>query len=131
MNASMVTVARATMICITAALGFNATGAFADNLSKDESVAGTSYRYVVQFSDLDLSRIEGTTALYGRLRYAARMVCDPIQTQQPWLIKKYRDCVDKAIADAVAKVNRPLLTQYLQLRTTGDGAGLTQLAKAP
>ncbi len=130
MNASMVTVARATMICITAALGFNATGAFADNLSKDESVAGTSYKYVVQFSDLDLSRIEGTTALYGRLRYAARMVCDPILTQRPGVFKEYRACVDKAIADAVAKVNRPLLTQYLQLRTLGDRAGLAQLAKA-
>jgi UrcA family protein len=130
MNTTMVTLARATTLCIAGALGFNATGAFADNLSKDESVAGTSYKYVVPFSDLDLSRIEGTTALYGRLRHAARMVCDPILTQRPLFFKEHRACVDKAVADAVAKVNRPLLTQYLQLRTTGDRAGLAQLAKA-
>ena len=34
------------------------------------------------------------------------------------------------IADAVVKVNRPLLSQYHQLRTKGDKAGLVQLAKA-
>jgi len=130
MNTTMVTLVRATTVCIAAALGFNATGAFADNLSKDESVAGTSYKFVVQFSDLDLSRIEGTTTLYGRLRYAARTVCDPILTQRPGLFQDYRECVNKAIADAVAKINRPLLTQYLQLRTTGDRAGLAQFAKA-
>ena len=43
---------------------------------------------------------------------------------------EYRACVDKAIADAVAIVNRPLLSQYHQLRTKGDKAGLVQLAKA-
>jgi UrcA family protein len=130
MNTTMVTAARAITVCIAAALGFNAANASADTLSHDESVAGTSLKYLVRFADLDLSRIEGATALYGRLRYAARMVCEPIQTQQPGLAEEYRACVDKAIADAVAGVNRPLLTQYLQLHTRGDRAGLAQLANA-
>ena len=130
MNTTMATAARAMTLCIAAALGFNAADAFAGGLSNDESVSGPLPKYVVRFQDLDLSRIEGATALYARLRYAARMVCEPIQSQQLGLVEKYRACVDKAIADAVASINRPLLSQYLQLRTRGDRAGLAQLAKA-
>jgi UrcA family protein len=130
MNTTMVTTARAMTLCIAAALGFNAADASAGSLSRDELVAGPTLKYVVPFQDLDLSKIEGATALYGRLRYAARMVCEPIQSQQPGLAEKYRACVNKAIADAVAGVNRPLLSQYFQLRTKGDRAGLLQLAKA-
>ena len=130
MNTTMVTIARAISLCIAAVLGCNAAETFAGNLTYDETVAGTSLKYVVQFTDLDLSRIEGVTALYGRLRYAARMVCDPIRSQQLELAEKYRACLDESIADAVAKINRPLLSQYLQLHTRGNRAGLTQLAKA-
>ena len=36
--------------------------------------------------------------------------------------------VPAAIADAVASVNRPLLSQYHQLRTKGDKGALVQLA---
>jgi hypothetical protein len=36
----------------------------------------------------------------------------------------------KAIADAVASVNRPLLSQYHQLRTKGDKTRGVELAKA-
>jgi hypothetical protein len=38
--------------------------------------------------------------------------------------------MDKAVSDAVASVNRPLLSQYHQLRTKGDRIGLVQLARA-
>jgi hypothetical protein len=38
--------------------------------------------------------------------------------------------MDKAVADAVEHVNRPLLSQYHQLRIKGDKAGLVRLAKA-
>jgi hypothetical protein len=36
----------------------------------------------------------------------------------------------KAIADAVSSINRPLLSQYHQLRTKGGKAGPVQLAKS-
>jgi UrcA family protein len=130
MNTPMVTVARTVTLCIAATLGLNAAAASAGGLSRDELVAGPTLKYVVPFQDLDLTKIEGTTALYGRLRYAARMVCEPVHSRQLGLAEKYRACVDEAIADAVAKINRPLLTQYLQLHTRGDRAGLAQLAKA-
>ena len=59
---------------------------------------------IVKFGDLDLSTAEGGAALYARIRKAAQQVCweaDPFGST--------RRCVDKAITDAVTKVNRPAL----------------------
>jgi len=128
MNTTMVTAARAITVCIAAALGFASAEAFAGNLSEGETVAATSLKYVVRFADLDLSRIGGVTTLYVRLSYAARVVCEPFQV--PGIALKDQGCFDKAIADAVATINRPLLSQYHQLRTKGDRAGLKLLAQA-
>jgi UrcA family protein len=127
MNTIITNTARALTICIAATLGFSAADASAGTLSNDTSVTGAR-KEVVRFPDLDLSRIEGAAKLYGRIAHAARDVCDPLETQ--WHPTEYRTCVDTAIADAVATVNRPLLSQYHQLRTKGDKAGLVQLAKA-
>jgi hypothetical protein len=38
--------------------------------------------------------------------------------------------VNRAVNDAIARVNAPLLTQYTQLRSKDDKAGVVQLAKA-
>jgi len=63
----------------------------------------------VSFRDLNLSTIEGATALYLRIKRAANQVCDEpeagVARYQAW-----RSCYRAAIADAVAKVNSPLLT---------------------
>ncbi len=128
MNATITTAARALTICIAATLGFSAADAFAGSLSNDTSATDAVRKETVRFADLDLSRIEGVAKLYGRIAHAARDVCDPLETQ--WHFVEYRTCVDTAIANAVATVNRPLLTQYHQLRTKGDKAALMQLAKA-
>lgn len=109
--------------------GLAGTAAAASPVSLDESVAGASLEYVVPSGDLDLSRIEGAAALYARIRHAARAVCETILTQQPGLLGKYRGCVDSAIAAAVGRANRPLLSEYHRLRLMGDRAGLAQLAK--
>ena len=126
MNTIITNAAQALTICIAVTVGLSAADVSAGNLSTDRSGAPT---YVVRFADLDLSRIDGVTKLYGRLGHAGRAVCDALVTTQ-WFTQEYRACVDKAIADAVAIVNRPLLTQYHQLRTKGDKAGIVQLAKA-
>lgn len=128
MNTIITNTARALTICIAATLGFSAADASAGTLSNDTSVTGAMRKEVVRFPDLDLSRIEGVTVLYRRIANAARDVCDPLWTQ--WRISEYGICVNQGIANAVATVNRPLLTQYHQLRTKGDKAGLVQLAKA-
>jgi hypothetical protein len=61
-----------------------------------------------------------------RIRYAAETLCESAAT---WGKKEGEACVNKAVNDAVARVNVPLLTQYNQLRTNGDKSGLVQLAK--
>jgi UrcA family protein len=124
------TASRAMTICFAAFLGFNAVDASAASPSNVPSATDALLKYVVRFHELDLSKIEGVTTLYARLRYAARVVCDPFESREMWVAKKQRACMDKAIADAVASVNRPLLSQYHNLRTKGDKVGLVRLAKA-
>jgi UrcA family protein len=60
----------------------------------------------VSFRDLNLSTIEGATALYLRIKRAANHVC---YVPEGWE-EAFRSCRQAAIGDAVAKVNSPLLT---------------------
>jgi UrcA family protein len=82
--------------------------------------------YPVGYSDLDVSKMSGAKILYMRIRFAAETLCKSAAT---WGKKEGEACVSKAVNDAVASVNAPLLTQYSQLRSKGDKAGLLQLAK--
>jgi UrcA family protein len=65
----------------------------------------------VGFADLDLSKPAGAQTLYKRIKAAARHVCGPVDryayTVSP---QSFRQCYEKAIADAVAQVDRPSLT---------------------
>ena len=64
----------------------------------------------VSYRDLNLSTIAGATTLYERLTRAARSVCyEPEAGVNAY--REWRSCYQAAIADAVAKVNSPLLTQ--------------------
>jgi UrcA family protein len=98
-------------------------------LASEPTAASTtnwSVSYLVRYSDLDVSTVKGTKTLYLRVRYAAETLCESAAT---WGKKEGEACVQKAVNDAVARVNSPLLTQYSQLRSKGDNAGLVQLAK--
>jgi UrcA family protein len=130
MDKAIASAVRALSICIAATLVYNAADASAGGYSHDESVTDAPPKRVVHFADLDLSRIEGVTILYARLRMAAHIVCRPLDSRILLVDDESRACMDKAIADAVAGVNRPLLSRYHQLRTKGDNAGLARLAKA-
>jgi UrcA family protein len=117
----------------TVAAGFLAIGAMAIGgtaLASEPTAASTtnwSVSYPVRYSDLDVSTVKGAKTLYLRVRYAAETLCESAAT---WGKKEGEACVQKAINDAVARVNAPLLTQYSQLRSKGDKAGLVQLANA-
>lgn len=125
MNKSMsTTVLGMTLVC-AAALGCGAAVAGPAGAAIDAPAT-----YVVRFADVDLSSIEGAATLYNRIRQAANQVCSPLESRTLGLLVRDRACVDKAVADAVAGVNRPLLSQYHQLHTKGDKVGLVQLAKA-
>jgi UrcA family protein len=61
-------------------------------------------KITVKFGDLDVSTSQGAASLYTRIRAAAIKVCS-----QPDPIWNSRSCVDKAVTEAVSKVNRPAL----------------------
>jgi len=93
----------------------------------EHSTANWSVTYPVRYSDLDVSTMQGAKTLYLRIRFAAETLCESAAT---WGKKEGQACVNKAIDDAVVQVNLPLLSQYHQLRSKGDKAGLVQLANA-
>ena len=68
----------------------------------------------VQFADLDLSKDAGLARLFDRLKGAATRVCSgqsggtTLRDQQ-----QYAACVDFALSNAVARVDRPELTEYM------------------
>ncbi len=80
---------------------------------------------VVHFADLDLSRNTGVAALYARLRFAAREVCEPMEVRALRSIGARDRCVTQAIARAVADVNVPTLTSY-HLAKTGQTLTLAE-----
>jgi UrcA family protein len=86
-----------------------------------------SVTYPVGYSDLDVSKMKGAKMLYLRIRHAAEVLCESSAT---WGKKEGEACVRRAVDDAVARVNVPLLSQYYQLRSKGDKARLVQLATA-
>jgi UrcA family protein len=63
----------------------------------------------VKFADLDVSNPQGAAALYGRIQRAARQVCPHVDARDLGSKGKMDACVNKAIADAVAKVDQPAL----------------------
>ena len=109
-------------------LGCTAIGGTAR--ANEPTVASTtnqSVTYRVGYGDLDVSKWKGAKTLYLRIRNAAETLCESAAT---WGKKEGDACVQKAVNNAVARVDAPLLTTYSQLRSKGDKAGLVQLAKA-
>jgi UrcA family protein len=99
-------------------------------LASEPATTSTSHQtvtYPVRYSDLDVSTPQGAKTLYLRIRYAAETLCESTAT---WGKKEGEACVQKAVNDAVARVNAPKLTQYIELRSNGAKAGLVQLANA-
>jgi UrcA family protein len=95
--------------------------------SAEHSTANWSVTYPVRYSDLDVSTMQGAKTLYLRISFAAETLCESAAT---WGKKQGQACVNKAVDDAVAQVNLPRLSQYHQLRSKGERAGLVQLANA-
>jgi UrcA family protein len=95
-------------------------GTSAENASSASS-ASVQQR-VLHYSHLDLNSMDGVRVLYGRLRDAAEAVCGDRQrvgsriTSQDW-----RECRDRAISDAVARLDKPALSAYHQRRIATAG----------
>jgi UrcA family protein len=109
------------------AAGFLAISGTALASEPAASTTNQTVTYPVRYSDLDVSTTAGAKILYLRIRYAAETLC---QSAATWGKKDGEACVQKAVNDAVARVNAPRLTQYNQLQSKGDKASLVQLANA-
>jgi len=93
-------IARKTAIIAMAALA----AALTANLASATTVDDEARQAVVHYSDLDLSRPEDARRLYTRIRRAAREVCENFRSGDLQRTQIYRQCMDKAVTDAVAKV---------------------------
>jgi UrcA family protein len=76
------------------------------------------YAKVVHYTELDLTRTTGVTILYDRLKRAAQAVCDPFRDYSIQRFRYEQECVDQAVAEAVAKVAHPNVTAYHQAKTS-------------
>jgi UrcA family protein len=83
------------------------SNAFADDQVRTETV---------KFQDLNVSTSAGVEALYGRIHAAARRVC---VSSGDWAPISESACARKAEAQAIAKLDLPLLTAYYQMKTGG------------
>jgi UrcA family protein len=92
-------------VCAVIVAGFAAGAAVADD--------GTVRKVTVRYGDLDLSSPRGAAALYHRIGIAAEEVCWPFEGRDLAGAFHFRACKQRAIADAVSRVNRPeLFTVY-------------------
>jgi UrcA family protein len=64
---------------------------------------------VVKYGDLDVSNPQGAAKLYGRIVAAAENVCGKRSSSfhDLYFRSSVRDCMQKAIADAVTRVDQP------------------------
>ena len=84
---------------------------------------------VVTFGDLDATHPAGKEELYRRLTRAARSVCrslDPSDSAAKMEVTPlYKDCIDRALSGAVARINRPEFSDYVASRMPApDHAGI-------
>ncbi|HEV7715170.1 MAG TPA: UrcA family protein [Steroidobacteraceae bacterium] len=66
----------------------------------------------VSFEDLDLAGRSGVATLYARIKVAAQDVCEPVNARALSSAQLARHCTEQAIAEAVATVNSPALSNY-------------------
>jgi UrcA family protein len=69
-----------------------------------------TYSKTVTYGDLNLDSAQGASALYARLRHAAREVCSPLESKELSLRSAWQTCVSNALTSAVTQVNKPNVT---------------------
>jgi UrcA family protein len=66
----------------------------------------------VRFADLDLNHAPGAAVLYQRLKYAAEQACSSFRGRGIKTNELLGQCINQSVAASVAKIDRPVLTQY-------------------
>jgi UrcA family protein len=104
MNATNHAKVKAAICC---AFGAAALGALCTTAQATEPELASK---TVRFADLNLETPDGAKVLYHRIRAAAREVCEQSVSRDPIMTEAVHGCIDKAIDNAVKKVNAPYLT---------------------
>jgi UrcA family protein len=71
---------------------------------------GSEVSTVVKYRDLDPTLTADAQRLYARLKYAAQKVCGSYDSRDLQMQRLQEACYDKALSNAVEKVNEPTLT---------------------
>jgi UrcA family protein len=107
-------------LCAALAGALTAAALTAPALAADQAPCMT-----VRYRDLDLTTTTGATMLYRRINGAARSVCGE-RGYGLFFERQWDNCYRAAVADAVAAVNSPLLTNLH--RHGHPGSNVTALA---
>jgi len=78
-------------------------------------------KQVVTYKDLNLNSNEGTQVLYRRIQGAANKVCGEVRARDLQGTSVKKSCLDRAISQAVAAVNSPMLTRVHLAKTGKPG----------
>lgn len=100
-NTMRVTWAVLAAVSTTMLAGVTQAAGSGDNLPKQ----------VVTYRDLNLNSKEGTQVLYKRIKSAANEVCGEADVRDLQGTSVRNACLDRAISQAVAAVNSPMLTR--------------------
>ena len=71
----------------------------------------------VKYGDLNVSNPQGAAALYARIRSAGKSVCSQFDGPEIHAYLQRNACINKAILDAVTKVNNFALTAVYRAKT--------------
>lgn len=102
-----VTTARRYIMTLTAIVTSMAAGQAIADTGRTDDVP----KIVVSYAGLELSKPKGADMLYGRIRSAAEIVCRVNQSRELAQVARANACFSAAVADAVAKVDRPLVSE--------------------
>ena len=89
------------------------------NAQAQDPTPGTKTAHVsVAYGDLDLDKLADARILFSRLEEATKHACGPKPSQHPLygvipegLKQTYKECRAKALGDAVARLDAPLLSR--------------------
>ncbi len=103
---------------ITAALLFASFGALAFSIQAAAAAPDGALQQKVSYADLDLSKPQGVESLYGRLRSASHVVCQPLEGRSLQSHAQWSSCVSTSLTDAINLVNNSNLSAYHLARSS-------------
>jgi UrcA family protein len=84
----------------------------------------------VTYKDLNLNSNEGIHVLYKRIQGAANKVCGEVDVRDLQGMRVKKACLNRAISQAVAAVNSPMLTRVYLAKAGHPGQESLPIAQA-